>query len=245
LISSRDNSVKIADFGLSTMMTDGDFLKTSCGSPNYAAPEVISGKLYAGTEVDVWSCGVILYTLVCARLPFDDDYIPALFKKIRAGQYAVPAYISKGCADLIRRMLVVDPLERITTSEIMEHEWFKVELPSYLAPTEVHQAIEPDNMDPEIINEIVLNWSHACQHGEGPSGDISSDRFVGGSITQEGVRQALIEGICGWTFEKMGSFSADTWFFEAVETNSINEFVGMFLCVFVILAPIIIFGFVF
>lgn len=112
LISSRDNSVKIADFGLSTMMKDGEFLKTSCGSPNYAAPEVISGKLYAGPEVDVWSCGVILYTLVCARLPFDDDYIPALFKKIRSGQYAVPAYVSQDCADLIRRMLVVDPLDR-------------------------------------------------------------------------------------------------------------------------------------
>ena len=75
-------NVKIADFGLSNIMTDGNFLKTSCGSPNYAAPEVISGKLYAGPEVDVWSCGVILYVLLCGRLPFDDDYIPTLFKKI-------------------------------------------------------------------------------------------------------------------------------------------------------------------
>ncbi|TLD06858.1 Pkinase-domain-containing protein, partial [Venturia nashicola] len=61
-------NVKIADFGLSNIMTDGNFLKTSCGSPNYAAPEVISGKLYAGPEVDVWSCGVILYVLLCGRL---------------------------------------------------------------------------------------------------------------------------------------------------------------------------------
>jgi len=66
LLIDSHNDVKIADFGLSTMMSDGDFLKTSCGSPNYAAPEVISGKLYAGPEVDCWSCGVILYTLVCA-----------------------------------------------------------------------------------------------------------------------------------------------------------------------------------
>lgn len=75
-------NVKIADFGLSNIMTDGNFLKTSCGSPNYAAPEVISGKLYAGPEVDVWSSGVILYVLLCGKLPFDDDYIPTLFKKI-------------------------------------------------------------------------------------------------------------------------------------------------------------------
>lgn len=75
-------NVKIADFGLSNIMTDGEFLKTSCGSPNYAAPEVISGRLYAGPEVDVWSCGVILYVMLCGRLPFDDEYIPTLFKKI-------------------------------------------------------------------------------------------------------------------------------------------------------------------
>ena len=60
LLLDENLNVKIADFGLSNIMTDGNFLKTSCGSPNYAAPEVISGKLYAGPEVDVWSCGVIL-----------------------------------------------------------------------------------------------------------------------------------------------------------------------------------------
>jgi serine/threonine protein kinase len=75
-------NIKIADFGLSNISTDGDFLKTSCGSPNYAAPEVISGKLYSGEEVDVWSCGVILYVMLCGRLPFHDDFIPNLFTKI-------------------------------------------------------------------------------------------------------------------------------------------------------------------
>jgi len=65
------------------MMMDGDFLRTSCGSPNYAAPEVISGKLYAGPEVDIWSCGVILYALLCGTLPFDDEHVPTLFRKIK------------------------------------------------------------------------------------------------------------------------------------------------------------------
>lgn len=82
LLLDMNLNVKIADFGLSNIMTDGNFLKTSCGSPNYAAPEVIGGKLYAGPEVDVWSCGVILFVLLCGKLPFDDDYIPNLFKKI-------------------------------------------------------------------------------------------------------------------------------------------------------------------
>uniref|UniRef100_A0ACB8F3C2 Protein kinase, AMP-activated, alpha 2 catalytic subunit n=1 Tax=Sphaerodactylus townsendi TaxID=933632 RepID=A0ACB8F3C2_9SAUR len=85
-------NAKIADFGLSNMMSDGEFLRTSCGSPNYAAPEVISGRLYAGPEVDIWSCGVILYALLCGTLPFDDEHVPTLFKKIR-GEIELPSYL--------------------------------------------------------------------------------------------------------------------------------------------------------
>lgn len=82
-LSSNKSSLKIGDFGLSNIMQDGEFLKTSCGSPNYAAPEVIDGKYYSGEEIDVWSSGIILYAIVTARLPFDDDYIPHLFNKIK------------------------------------------------------------------------------------------------------------------------------------------------------------------
>ncbi|KAF7712926.1 Protein kinase, UBA domain-containing protein [Penicillium ucsense] len=134
LLIDSNKSVKIADFGLSNIMTDGNFLKTSCGSPNYAAPEVISGKLYAGPEVDVWSCGVILYVLLVGRLPFDDDYIPALFKKIAAGNFHIPSYISPGAARLIRAMLQVHPVHRITIPEIRQDPWFTKNLPAYLEP---------------------------------------------------------------------------------------------------------------
>uniref|UniRef100_A0A0D6QS72 non-specific serine/threonine protein kinase n=1 Tax=Araucaria cunninghamii TaxID=56994 RepID=A0A0D6QS72_ARACU len=95
LLDSKCN-VKIADFGLSNVMRDGHFLKTSCGSPNYAAPEVISGKLYAGPEVDVWSCGVILYALLCGSLPFDDENIPNLFKKIKIDEEILQEVIKMG-----------------------------------------------------------------------------------------------------------------------------------------------------
>jgi carbon catabolite-derepressing protein kinase len=131
LLDSHLN-VKIADFGLSNIMTDGNFLKTSCGSPNYAAPEVISGKLYAGPEVDVWSCGVILYVLLVGRLPFDDEYIPTLFKKIAAGHFYLPPYLSSGAQRLIKRMLVVSPVQRITVAEIRQDPWFNQDLAPYL-----------------------------------------------------------------------------------------------------------------
>lgn len=151
LLIDRDKNVKIADFGLSNIMTDGNFLKTSCGSPNYAAPEVISGKLYAGPEVDVWSCGVILYVLLVGRLPFDDDYIPALFKKIAAGNFHMPTYISSGAARLIRSMLQVHPVHRITIEAIREDPWFMQDLPNYLQPPPEEFVATDKAIDPRKI----------------------------------------------------------------------------------------------
>jgi carbon catabolite-derepressing protein kinase len=140
-------NVKIADFGLSNIMTDGNFLKTSCGSPNYAAPEVIGGKLYAGPEVDVWSCGVILYVLLVGRLPFDDDHIPSLFAKIAKGAYIIPQWISQEAASLIRKMLVTNPVQRATIEEIRQDRWFLKDLPNYLKPPAqsfIHTGIDPE-----------------------------------------------------------------------------------------------------
>ncbi|ORZ31791.1 kinase-like domain-containing protein [Catenaria anguillulae PL171] len=133
LLDSQKN-LKVADFGLSNSLRDGDFLKTSCGSPNYAAPEVILGKLYAGPEVDVWSIGVILYVMLVGRLPFEDEYIPALFQKISSGQYAIPAFMSPDARSLVQAMLIVDPLKRITLAEVRSHPFFTKDLPAYLSP---------------------------------------------------------------------------------------------------------------
>ncbi|CAI9109755.1 OLC1v1009636C1 [Oldenlandia corymbosa var. corymbosa] len=154
LLDSKCN-VKIADFGLSNIMRDGHFLKTSCGSPNYAAPEVISGKLYAGPEVDVWSCGVILYALLCGTLPFDDENIPNLFKKIKGGIYTLPSHLSAGARDLIPRMLIVDPMKRMTIPEIRVHPWFQAHLPRYLAVPPPDTAQQAKKIDEEILLEVV------------------------------------------------------------------------------------------
>lgn len=155
LLLDSDCNVKIADFGLSNVMRDGHFLKTSCGSPNYAAPEVISGKLYSGPEVDVWSCGVILYALLCGSLPFDDENIPNLFKKIKGGIYTLPSHLSGGARDLIPRMLLVDPLKRVTIAEIKQHPWFQFRLRRYLAVPPPDTAQQAKRVDEDIVQEVV------------------------------------------------------------------------------------------
>lgn len=153
-------NVKIADFGLSNFMSDGNFLKTSCGSPNYAAPEVISGKLYAGPEVDVWSCGVILYVMLCGRLPFDDEFIPALFKKISNGVYTLPNYLSEGAKNLLTKMLVVNPLNRITIHEIMQDEWFTTNISEYLLPNDVPKNHVDKKIDENAVNALVKTMGY-------------------------------------------------------------------------------------
>lgn len=145
LLLDQNLNVKIADFGLSNMMMDGEFLRTSCGSPNYAAPEVISGKLYAGPEVDIWSCGVILYALLCGTLPFDDEHVPTLFRKIKSGIFPLPDYLNKSVVNLLVHMLQVDPMKRATMEDIKNHDWFKKDLSAYLFPS-------PNDADASIID---------------------------------------------------------------------------------------------
>ncbi|KAF6126555.1 protein kinase AMP-activated catalytic subunit alpha 1 [Phyllostomus discolor] len=145
-------NAKIADFGLSNMMSDGEFLRTSCGSPNYAAPEVISGRLYAGPEVDIWSSGVILYALLCGTLPFDDDHVPTLFKKICDGIFYTPQYLNPSVISLLKHMLQVDPMKRATVKDIREHEWFKQDLPKYLFPED--PSYSSTMIDDEALKEV-------------------------------------------------------------------------------------------
>jgi 5'-AMP-activated protein kinase catalytic alpha subunit len=155
LLDASRSNVKIADFGLSNFMQDGDFLTTSCGSPNYAAPEVISGQLYAGPEVDIWSCGVILYALVCARLPFDDEHIPNLFKKIRLGAYSIPSHVSPACKNLIQSMLIVDPMNRATIDQVRHHSWFQTNLPQYLKYIPEQATMRRiEDIDDSVVREL-------------------------------------------------------------------------------------------
>ncbi len=103
--------LKIADFGLSSVIVDGCSLVTSCGSPNYAAPEIIENQPYDGAAVDVWSLGIILYASLTGSLPFDSDSMPVLFNQIKKGEFFMPPWFSEDVQDLIVRMLQVNPLK--------------------------------------------------------------------------------------------------------------------------------------
>lgn len=155
LLLDSDHNVKIADFGLGNIMRDGHFLKTCCGSPNYAAPELISRQLYAGPEVDVWSCGVILYALLCGRLPFDDDNLSSLYAKIKSGVYPSPNHLSENARNLISRMLVVDPMKRMSIPEIRGHPWFQKHLPLYISIPSHGAFSRREKVDFDVLKDMV------------------------------------------------------------------------------------------
>ena len=124
LLLDYNKNIKIVDFGLSNIYAKGELLKTPCGSPCYAAPEMISGKKYSGLMVDIWSCGIILFGMVCGYLPFDDQNNEVLYKKIANGDYKIPNFVSDKVKDLIKRILNTDPSKRFTIQQIKNHSWF-------------------------------------------------------------------------------------------------------------------------
>jgi len=124
LLLGDRREIKIVDFGLSNTYKKSELLKTACGSPCYAAPEMIAGKRYIGLSVDIWSCGVILFALVCGYLPFEDPNTSALYKKILAGEYTIPKFVSAEAKDLIKNILNIDSARRYSISDIRKHPWF-------------------------------------------------------------------------------------------------------------------------
>jgi len=124
ILLSEDGTIKLADFGLAAQFREGQPLTDSVGSPNYAAPELlVKNCSYDGRKSDLWACGVILYTLLAGRLPFDVESYPDLFRLIRKGQYKIPGHFSTEAADLIHGMLRVDPEQRLTVEQVLRHAW--------------------------------------------------------------------------------------------------------------------------
>uniref|UniRef100_I3KS43 MAP/microtubule affinity-regulating kinase 3 n=1 Tax=Oreochromis niloticus TaxID=8128 RepID=I3KS43_ORENI len=141
LLLDADMNIKIADFGFSNEFTVGGKLDTFCGSPPYAAPELFQGKKYDGPEVDVWSLGVILYTLVSGSLPFDGQNLKELRERVLRGKYRIPFYMSTDCENLLKRFLVLNPGKRGTLEQIMKDRW-------------INSSSDEDEMKPFIEPEL-------------------------------------------------------------------------------------------
>ena len=116
--------LKITDFGLSSNFKKNELLSTPCGSPSYAAPEMLSGEKYWGPGADIWSCGVILYTMLCGRLPFEDKDNSKLYEKIKKGIFSIPEFLSENAKDFLVKILNVDPKKRYNITQIKKHPWF-------------------------------------------------------------------------------------------------------------------------
>lgn len=128
LLLDHQGLLKISDFGLAALRDpegNAELCKTLCGTPNYVAPEVIQGKTYDGRYADVWSCGVILFVFLAGRMPFDDKNPDVLYCKIERAQYEFPAHFSDGAKNLISKILVPNPMKRISIEGIKQNSWFQ------------------------------------------------------------------------------------------------------------------------
>lgn len=152
ILISQTGNIKIIDFGLSNLYDPVTHLSTFCGSLYFAAPELLNAKVYTGPEVDVWSFGVVLYVLVCGKVPFDDQSMPALHAKIKRGLVEYPVWLSADCKNLLSRMLVTNPAARATLPEVMSHPWMTR---GFNGPPALHlvhrEPLRSDELDRQVI----------------------------------------------------------------------------------------------
>ncbi|KAJ3123310.1 hypothetical protein HK098_002047 [Nowakowskiella sp. JEL0407] len=171
LLDSRHN-VKVVDFGFTTLFNPNKLRETFCGSPYYAAPEMVTSTQYIGPEVDIWSLGVILFTILAGTQPFEDKTIETVTSRIAQGLFTIPEFFSKDSRDLTKRMLTVDIRKRATLMEVFNHPWV---VEGFGQPPETHLPVRPQKvaeseiqtelldkvalfgMDPECVRQQVTN----------------------------------------------------------------------------------------
>ena len=157
LLLDEQKNIKIVDFGLSNIYPNNELLRTACGSPCYAAPEMINGEPYVGLRVDIWSSGIVLFAMLCGYLPFEDADNEILYKKITSGKFKSPKFLSDYCKDFLNRILNVNPDKRYTIEQIKNHPWFNIINPKINMSEGLllHVYIVP--IDDKIIAEMVNN----------------------------------------------------------------------------------------
>ncbi|XP_043518915.1 serine/threonine-protein kinase MARK2-like isoform X8 [Frieseomelitta varia] len=216
LLLDSEMNIKIADFGFSNEFTPGNKLDTFCGSPPYAAPELFQGKKYDGPEVDVWSLGVILYTLVSGSLPFDGSTLRELRERVLRGKYRIPFYMSTDCENLLKKFLVLNPTKRASLETIMKDKWMNMgydddELKPYLEP-------EPDYKDHKRIGEsakALASMGYTRSEiedslGQAKYDDVFATYLLLGRKTTDVSRRRIDLGTCRINPESDGSRSGSS-----------------------------------
>ncbi|CAO3596498.1 unnamed protein product [Absidia cylindrospora] len=201
LLLDSDKNIKICDFGMASLQPTGSLLETSCGSPHYASPEIVNGVPYDGSSSDIWSCGVILYALLNGHLPFDDDNMHILLKKVKEGKYNMPHDIPISARDLIEKILVVDPLKRLSMTEVQVHPWFVVDIPSipYTLPDpptakEIGRRLANESeIDDRILSTLKDLWT-----------DLPSAKVIEALLNEEYNMQKV-------TYVLLQRYSTDYW----------------------------------
>jgi len=170
ILLKPDGTVKICDFGMGALhQAPEEKLQTSCGSPHYAAPEVLRNRPYRGDRSDIWSMGVILFAMLAARLPFDEPDLRAMISKAKRGIYMMPKTFSDDARDLVDRILQVNPVERITMFEMWDHPLIKKfdtvpgfdgqrEQPAHIRSGDRSRPLDPRDVDPQILRQLRAMW---------------------------------------------------------------------------------------
>ncbi|KAL7960101.1 hypothetical protein V8C34DRAFT_321911 [Trichoderma compactum] len=170
ILITADLQIKIADFGMAALhQTTTHRLATACGSPHYAAPELLKNRQYRGDKADIWSMGVILYAMLSATLPFDDPDLRVMMNKTKKGQYKMPEFLTPEAEDLIDRMLQVNPDHRITMKQIWQH--LLIQKYNYLddfgpntgQPPDTRKGFQyapvpPHQIDPQLLRQLRSLW---------------------------------------------------------------------------------------
>ena len=171
LLLSQGNILKIVDFGLSNYYyPEEQLLSTPCGSPCYASPEMVCGNKYNGFRIDVWSCGIIIFAMICGYLPFEDPNNEILFKKIMKCKVDYPEYLSEEVLDILNKIIVIDPNKRINIEQIRQHPFylkgkneFKKKHKDLIEQVELIE--NNDSEDNNIEDDIVFNHDNFYDSG--------------------------------------------------------------------------------
>jgi serine/threonine protein kinase len=205
ILLDSGRNIKLADFGMAALQPADRWLNTSCGSPHYAAPEIIYGRKYRGDKADIWSVGIILFAMLNGFLPFDGGDLTATLRLVKKGEYFLSPSLSAEAADLIQRILQKRPEDRISMAGIWAHPLLKkyeqyhqslvaegelVGPPPPLSAEDCgHRIGKRADIDAELLRNLQTLW-----HGE------KQETLIEKLLSEEYVSKSLLVSLSSWPF---------------------------------------------